>query len=122
MNRRDFLTFRVERRQRVADLSCERLYMLLLDVQLTGESPDAGDTSNWNSGEPPAVYERRSVEEVFEQIDRDLSEVDVLRITDTEWSNSDALAGHLERVATRFRERGGRVEGRLKAAPTSIKA
>jgi hypothetical protein len=113
MNRRDFLTFRVERRLRVAELSCERLYMLLLDVQLTGESHNGGDISSWNGGEPPAVYERRSAEDVFEQIDRDLTEVDVLRITGTEWLTSDAPARHLERVIAAFRARGGRVEGRL---------
>ena len=116
MNRRDFLTFRVERRLRVAELSCERLYMLLLDAQLTGGSSQSVDAERWCGGEPEAVYQRRSAVDLFEQIDRDLTDVDVLRITEREWLNAGGLADHLDRVASRFRARGGRVEGRLQAA------
>jgi len=109
VNRRDFLTFRVERRLRVAELSCERLYMLLLDVQLTGESHDAGHTS-WNGGEPPALYERRSADDVFAQIDRDLNDVDVLRISDRDWLTAGPLASQLDRIVAQFRTRGGRID------------
>ena len=110
MNRRDFLTFRVERRLRVAELSCERLYMLLLDAELTRASSErAGSDSGW-SGEPEAVYRGRSANEVFAQIDRDLNEVDVLRITDREWLTAGPLTDHLDRVVEQFRARGGRVD------------
>src|ERR1051325_2604079 len=112
MNRRDFLTFRVERRLRVAELSCERLFMQLLDVQLTGESSARADEEVWSGGEPPAVYERRSARQLFEQVERDLSEADVLRITDREWLTSATLAQQLDRVIAQFRARGGRVEMR----------
>ena len=119
MNRRDFLTFKVERRLRVAELSCERLYMLLLNTELTGMSSESVDAGSWCGGEPEAVYHRRSPSDVFEQIDRDLTDVNVLRITDREWLTADALGRHLDRVVTEFRARGGRVEGHLKVAPTS---
>jgi hypothetical protein len=109
LNRRDFLTFKVERRQRVAELSCERLYMLLLDVQLTGESHDSTDIS-WNSGEPPAVYRRRSPDDLFEQIRRDLTGIDVLRIIHREWLNDESLAPRLQHVVTDFQAHGGRVD------------
>ena len=119
MNRRDFLTFRVERRARVAELSCERLYMLLVDAELTGGSSENDDAESWCVGEPEAVYQRRSAVDLFEQIDRDLTDVDVLRITDREWLTSETLAHHLDRVVSEFCARGGRVEGHLKVAPTS---
>ena len=110
MNRRDFLSLKVERRVRVAELSCERLYMLLLDSELTGASPADGDAEGWCSGEPAAVYQRRSAVDLFEQIDRDLTDVDVLRITDREWFNAGGLASHLDRVVSQFRRRGGHVD------------
>jgi hypothetical protein len=119
MNRRDFLTFRVERRLRVAELSCERLYMLLLDTELTGTSSESVDAGSWCGGEPEAVYHRRSPSDVFEQIDRDLKDVDVLRIADREWLTAGEHAPHLDRVVGEFCARGGRVEGHLKVAPTS---
>ena len=110
MNRRDFLTFKIERRVRVAELSCERLYMLLHDAELTGASSKSVDAESWCGGEPEAVYHRRSAVDLFEQIDRDLKDVDVLRVTDQEWLAADELAHHLDRVVTEFRARGGRVE------------
>ena len=110
MNRRDFLTFRVERRLRVAELSCERLYMLLIDTELTGASSESADAASWSSGEPDAVYHCRSANEMFDRIVRDLTDVDVLRITDREWLNAGGLADHLDRVVSQFRARGGRVD------------
>lgn len=110
MNRRDLLTFRVERRLRVAELSCERLYMLLLDTELTGGPAQSVDAESWCGGEPEAVYQRRSAVDLFEQIDRDLDEVDVLRITDREWLTNETLAQRLDCVVAEFCARGGRVE------------
>jgi|RhiMethySRZTD1v2_1073278.scaffolds.fasta_scaffold146336_2 hypothetical protein len=110
MNRRDFLTFKIERRVRVAELSCERLYMLLHDAELTGASSPSVDAESWCGGEPEAMYHRRSAVDLFEQIDRDLTDVDVLHITEREWLTAGALAEHLDRVVTEFRARGGRVE------------
>jgi len=107
MNRRDFLTFRVERRVRVAELSCERLYMRLLDSQVTGEPSGEGAAEGWCGGEPAAVYHRSSVQEVFDQIDRDLNGIDLLRITDREWLTDHP---YLEGVISQFRARGGRVD------------
>ena len=110
MNRRDFLTFRVERRLRVAELSCERLYMLLVDSPLTCERQHDADVHAWVWGEPQPVYHQRSAQEVFDQIDRDLNEVDVLRITHREWLADHSLAANLDRVIAQFRARGRRIE------------
>jgi hypothetical protein len=76
---------------------------------VTGESSDRA-AEGWTGGEPDAVYHRRSALEGFEQIDRDLNDIDVLRIADHAWMTDDSLAPHLRRVITHFRARGGRVE------------
>ena len=110
INRREFLTFRTERRLRVVDLSCERLYMHVLDAQLTCEPQEesAGDGS-W-CGEPRPVFQKRTPAQLFDEIDRDLNGVDVLRISGASWLASDALRGRLEDIVGRVRARGGRVE------------
>jgi hypothetical protein len=110
MNRRDFLTFKSERRLRVVELSCERLYMQVLDTQVTGGADDrAGEEASW-SGEPAAVLARQTPDELFQQIDRDLNGVDVLRITDPHWRTAEALRRPLDAIVTRFRASGGRVD------------
>ena len=110
MNRREFLTFRSERRLRIVELSCERLYMHVLDAQLTCEPHEKADGDGSGCGEPPAVFAQRTPAQLFEEIDRDLHGVDVLRITGAGWLASDALSGRLDGLVDRFRAAGGRVE------------
>jgi len=110
INRREFLTFRSEHRLRVVDLSCERLYMHVLDAQLTCEPREQpADDVSW-CGEPATVFQERAPAQLFDEIDRDLNGVDVLRISGAGWLASDALNGRLEGILERFRARGGRVE------------
>ena len=125
MNRRDFLLLRTE--PRVAELSCERLYMRCLDTQLTGGQRDqsadsgapsaapalgcgSGETSQWG-GEPPARFAQRTSQQLFEELDRELREVDVLRVVDTQWLVDD-LRQDFDNLMVLFRERGGRIESR----------
>ena len=130
MNRRDFLLLRTEPQglqalPRVVELSCERLYMRCLDTQVTGgqrdQSPDSGvpsaapalgcgsaETSQWG-GEPPARFAERTPQQLFEQLDRELREVEVLRVVDSQWLDGD-LRRDFENLLAVFRARGGRVE------------
>jgi hypothetical protein len=110
MNRREFLTFKSERRLRIVELSCERLYMLLLDAKSTRQPHEHADENGSWCEEPAAVFERRTSEQLLEEIDRDLTGADVLRITDAGWLASDALSGPLDVIVDRFRATGGRVE------------
>jgi hypothetical protein len=110
MNRRDFLTFTSEHRLRIVELSCERLYMQLLDAQLVSEQHEEADGNDSWSGEPAAVLERRTPSQLFDEIDRELHGVDVLRITGASWLASAALSCRLDGLVDRFRAAGGRVE------------
>ena len=113
MNRREFLFLRTEPRGGVVELSCERLYMRCLDTQVTGEQPneesaDSTETSPW-CGEPPARFPERTPQHVLEELDRELREVEVLRVVGSQWLAGD-LRRDVENLIAVFRARGGRVE------------
>jgi hypothetical protein len=61
-------------------------------------------------GEPPAVFTRRTIDQLFEDFERDLREVEVLRIRDCEWLIHEEMARGVEALVAAFRHRGGRVE------------
>jgi hypothetical protein len=112
MNRRDFLLLRKDPQPREFELACDRLYMQCLDAGVTGpqlEDPvDAAET--WSDeGEPPARYTGRSREQLFEALDRELSEVAVLKIVNGQWLVGE-LRHDLDKLIEGFRARGGRVE------------
>jgi len=110
MNRRDFLSFKREPARRIAELSCERLYMRVVDTQLV--SARTGDLSGVEpfEGEPPAVFDTRTTEQVFADLEHDLRGADLVRVVGAEWLASPELKGRLESVLRAFRAAGGRVE------------
>jgi hypothetical protein len=105
MNRRDFLFFKPGPR-RIAELSCEQLFMRVVDTRRvsarTGDEPP--------DGEPPAVFEARSTEQVFTDLERDLHGVDLVRIIGSEWLADPDLKGRLDAVLRAFRAAGGQIE------------
>ena len=106
MNRRDFLFFKRGATRRTAELSCERLYMRLADTQLVSARP--GDEPG--DGEPPAVFETRTTEQVFADLERDLHDVDLVRVVGVEWLGSPELKERLEAVLSAVRAAGGHIE------------
>ena len=106
MNRRDFLLFKPAAGRRMAELSCEGLYMRVVDTQRV--SARAGDEQG--DGEPPAVFETRTTEQVFADLERDLRDVDVVRVIGAEWLGSPQLKRRLDVVLNAFRAAGGHVE------------
>jgi hypothetical protein len=72
---------------------------------------DAGDpaeTSPWG-GEPPAKFTGRSREQLFEALDRELREVEVLKVVNSQWLVGE-LRQSFDRLMEGFCARGGRVE------------
>jgi hypothetical protein len=112
MNRRDFLLLRRERASRIAEISACRLYMRSVDAQFMATQPEevSGTPGDTWEGEPPQVFDRQTVEELFERFSRDLEGVDVLRITEPGWLELEPVRGHIDRLLTAFQSRGGRVE------------
>jgi hypothetical protein len=113
MNRREFLLLRTAPRGRVVELSCERLYMRCLDTQVTGwrhhGSAESTESSPWG-GEPAARFAERTPQQLFEELDRELRDVDVLRVVDSQWLAGD-LRREFDTLMAGFRARGGRVVG-----------
>ena len=112
MKRRDFLRLRSEAAIRVAELSCERLYMHYQHARVTTmpvgvEAPERAEV------EPPSEWTARTTEQLFDEIERQLQGADVLRLVETEWLVVDDYRRHVERVLAAFRGRGGRVESRV---------
>ena len=89
MNRRDFLLLRADRDRRTMVLSCEPLFMRCVDAELDG-----------------------SATQLFETLDRELHDVEVLQVTDTAWLARPDLRERLDAVLDAFQARGGRVIGR----------
>ena len=106
MNRREFLSFRSGSPRRVAELSCERLFMRVVDTQRVSARTD--DTPG--DGEPPAVFETCTADQLFADLQRDLRGVDTVRVVGVEWLGTSELRGRLDAVLGVFRAAGGRVE------------
>ncbi len=114
MNRREFLRLTVRGQERVLELSCERLYMQWVDAQAglgMGDLPDFDElfVSEWE-GEPPLDVVTPSPEQLLAELDRRLSDAQVLRIMGKEWLTGDDFRREVESRIEAFRERGGRVE------------
>ena len=107
MNRREFLLFKKVRGQRVAELSCERLFMRVVDSQLTPGS-NAGSDGPW-VGEPPRVVDAITTDELFADLERQLRGVDVVRVVDAAWLTPGDLRQRLNSALDAFRAGGGHV-------------
>ncbi len=117
MNRRDLLLLRTDRDGRVAELSCERLYMQYQQTRFTTDRPKEGRTpdaaslwSDADDAEPPAVFTERTTRELFSAVDRELRDAEVLRVVGAEWLTVETFRRDVEDLIAVFRRRGGRVE------------
>lgn len=74
-----------------------------------GDSANEGDEQD-GRGEPPAVLVRRTTADVLALVERELSDVEVVRLFDAEWLEQMAGGATFEAMLEAFRSRGGRVE------------
>jgi hypothetical protein len=110
VNRREFLLFRRDREDRIVELSCRCLYMRCLDAQMTGAEPtEDGEAPDPWAHEPPAILERRTAAQIFEEIAFGLSEADVLTLVDREWIRDPAMNARLDALIADFTKHGGRL-------------
>jgi hypothetical protein len=109
MKRRDLLLLRATPRARVFELPCERLYMQYVEARRPRVEPTAAPLDYW-LGEPDAQFDVRTPDDLFEDLARELSAADVVRVVGQEWLADTELEQEVERLIAAFAERGGRVQ------------
>jgi len=95
---------------RTVEMSCERLHMLYLDSRsesVTAPAPLDGPSF----AEPSATsLPQRSVEDWLRDLDSQLTDVDVIRVSGAEWLRPEALRSQVEALLQRLSTRGVRIE------------
>lgn len=109
LSRRDFLRLRRTDSGKQLDVSCRALYMRCADATIAPEP--VVEWEPW-MGEPPAVINRRSIDDILEGLEQELADVQVLCLLDAEWLDNLADAARVRRMIDRFIQRGGRVESK----------
>jgi hypothetical protein len=115
MDRRDFLLLKTKGRERVLELSCERLYMRWADARSSAGGPaaatrtDGNDPQPWE-GEPPTEVVTMSTTDLFAELERKLAQADVLRVLGRDWLADLDFRHDVGSLVEAFRVRGGRVE------------
>jgi len=115
ISRRNFLLFKRDESRPTVEISCQRLHMHYMEVQVTSSADVSGDFDP-GMGEAPAVFMERTVDRMFADLERDLSSAAVLRVVDTVWLAPEDLRRRFEMVVQRFRAGGGTVEFAGRAA------
>ena len=110
VNRRDFLLLKTDRGKQTLELSCERLYMCCLNTGATGGRQDYGCFAPVDNGEPPTALDERTTRRLFDNLDRVLRDVDILRVMDRERLSSEEFSLECDALMRSLRARGGRVE------------
>ncbi|MDA1371121.1 MAG: hypothetical protein O2971_10215 [Proteobacteria bacterium] len=113
MNRREFLLFRTEGSQRVAELSCEKLFMHFQDlnssVQQGREEQGTLADADWWAGEPALLINTIDHEEFFRAVLSDLQNVDQLSVKDVEWLVQGDFRIRVDTLLAAFQAGGGQV-------------
>ena len=111
MNRRDFLRLKTDRGIRTVEISGQRLHMYCLERRVTSARQDE-DLDPIEDGEPPTAFDKPTTVQLFENLERDLDGVDLLRVVEHRWlsEGDEELRTEFDRLLTSFRASGGRVE------------
>ena len=114
MKRRDFLLLRTEGNERVAHLSCEKIFMQYQDLnagfQQGNKEEGIPDDADWWAGEPALHIRRSDPETFFRGVLDDLKEVNAIQVQDMEWLAQGEFRVRVETLLTAFKARGGEVK------------
>jgi hypothetical protein len=110
MDRREFLSLGRRGRQRVLELSCERLYVRWVDAAAQAALDVSADETMPEVGEPPTRVSAETHADLVAELDRRLASADILRVTGTEWLQDTDLRLEVESHVEALRARGGFVE------------
>ena len=99
MKRRDFLLMRTDDGERVAELSCEKLFMNYQDLnsgfQQSNEESGTLEDADWWAGEPSLSIHRADPETFFSSVFADLKGVSKVQVHDMEWLARESLGSEL---------------------------
>ena len=113
MRRRDFLLMRTDGSDRVAELSCEKLFMNYQDLnsgfQVSKEEAGTLEDADWWAGEPTLDIGKADPEEFFASVLADLNGVSKVRVLDLEWLNQGEFRVRVETLLLAFKAAGGKV-------------
>lgn len=113
MNRRDFLLFKTEGSKKVAELSCEKLFVhyqgLSSGIHHAKEEAGTFDDAEWWAGEPPLLVSSMDTEEFFRSVQSDITGVDSLQVLDMEWLQQGDFRIRVETLLAAFKAQGSDV-------------
>ncbi|MBM88047.1 MAG: hypothetical protein CMQ41_06670 [Gammaproteobacteria bacterium] len=117
MKRRDFLLLRLEGSERVADLSCEKLFIHFQDLragfQKGNDEAGAPNDAEWWTGEPSLCIESIDPEVFFASLLEDLKGVNTVKVQDMEWLSQGEFRVRVETLLLAFKASGGNVQYKL---------
>ncbi len=113
MNRRNFLLFKTEESRKVAELSCEKLFMhyqnLRSGFHQAEEEAGTFDDADWWAGEPPLLIANIDTEAFFRHVQAEIADVDCLRVVDMEWLQQGDFRIRVETLLAAFKAQGSEV-------------
>ena len=118
LDRRSFLRLATRGRDRVLEISCERLCIRWVDAPAEARPADlARDAFGWaeEPGEPPACLSLETRGELLRQLDASLAGAQVVRLIQPEWLAHEDLKREVNTRIAEFRRRGGRVSNAASA-------
>ena len=114
MKRRDFLLMRTDGGERVAELSCEKLFMNYQDLnsglQQSNEESGTLEDADWWAGEPSLSVHRADPETFFNSVFADLKGVSKVQVQDMEWLAQGEFRVRVETLLTAYKAAGGEVD------------
>jgi len=112
LDRRAFLRLATRGRERLLEISCERLYVRWVDAPAKPTARSLAEAmSGWteHTGEPPAYFVLQTRDELLAQLDASLAGAHAVRLCEPEWLADADLRREVDARLAAFRQRGGRV-------------
>ena len=111
MQRRDFLLLRAEGSERVAELSCEKLFIHYQDLnagfQQGNQEQGLAEDADWWAGEPNLHINSIDPDSFFSSVLEDLKEVNTIHVQDMEWLVQGEFRVRVETLLIAYKARGG---------------
>lgn len=120
LSRRDFLRLHVSKGKRVLELSCERLYMRYADACSDAARRQVSNHDDFiGASAPSSGFELPTPADLFNELERQLTEADELRVLEPGWLNGGTFGQEVGMRVESFEQRGGHVQYGVSSPPSS---